>query len=107
MRGASNVEAFDIDTWSMENGEENATRNHCKNIRIRQGTIRDFEWPEQFDIILANINKNILLAEVANKNAGTNSKLFFIVVSLMVCYDIYSENDSIPFKKAASLLLEL
>ncbi|HWA33539.1 MAG TPA: 50S ribosomal protein L11 methyltransferase [Cyclobacteriaceae bacterium] len=64
MRGAKHVEAFDIDAWSIENGEENARRNGCGNIRIRQGTVRDFSWPEKFDIILANINKNVLLDEI-------------------------------------------
>lgn len=63
-RGAKYVEAFDIDAWSIENGVENASLNHCSNIRIRQGTIADFSWPEPFDIILANINRNILLSEM-------------------------------------------
>lgn len=63
-RGARLVEAFDIDEWSMVNGQENALLNHCNNIRIRQGTIVDFVWPEPFDIILANINRNILLKEM-------------------------------------------
>jgi ribosomal protein L11 methyltransferase len=63
-RGAKCVEAFDIDAWSIENGEENASLNHCSNIRIQQGTIADFSWHEPFDIILANINRNILLNEM-------------------------------------------
>lgn len=64
LRGACEVEAFDIDAWSLSNGEENVALNHCPNIRIRQGTIADFEWPHPFDIILANINRNILLQEM-------------------------------------------
>lgn len=63
-KGARRVESFDIDDWSLENGNENAERNHCLNITIRKGTIRDFLWPEQFEIILANINKNVLLDEL-------------------------------------------
>jgi ribosomal protein L11 methyltransferase len=63
-RGARKVEAFDIDEWSIENGLENAELNDCPNIRIRQGTIRDFIWPQPFDMILANINRNILLSEM-------------------------------------------
>lgn len=63
-RGASEVEAFDIDEWSLANGRENAELNHCDNIRIRQGTIADFHWVGLFDIILANINRNILLREM-------------------------------------------
>jgi ribosomal protein L11 methyltransferase len=63
-RGAAEIEAFDIDEWSIENGVENARLNHCTNIHIRRGTIADFSWPTPFDIILANINKNILLQEM-------------------------------------------
>lgn len=64
LRGASIVEAFDIDAWSIENGRDNIKQNKCRNIRIQQGTIRDFTWDDTFDIILANINKNILLDEL-------------------------------------------
>ncbi|HRI79024.1 MAG TPA: 50S ribosomal protein L11 methyltransferase [Cyclobacteriaceae bacterium] len=63
-RGAKKVEAFDMDEWSVPNGVENAETNNCSNINIRQGTIRDFLWPIPFDIILANINKNVLLDEM-------------------------------------------
>ncbi len=65
MRGANEVDAFDIDAWSLSNGEENAALNHCTNVRIRQGTIADFDWPRPFDIILANINRNILMQEMS------------------------------------------
>ena len=64
-RGAREVEAFDIDEWSMSNGKENVGLNHCNRVRIRKGTIADFTWDEPFDIILANINRNILLQEMA------------------------------------------
>lgn len=64
LRGAREVEAFDIDEWSIENGQENAALNKCSQIRIRRGTIADFEWETPFDIILANINRNILLREM-------------------------------------------
>ncbi len=63
-RGAKKIEAFDVDEWSIENGRENAEKNNCGNIVIRQGTIRDFSWPAPFDIVLANINKNVLLDEI-------------------------------------------
>jgi ribosomal protein L11 methyltransferase len=63
-RGAKKIQAFDIDDWSIENGEDNARLNKCENINIRKGTISDFTWPDKFDIILANINKNVLLAEM-------------------------------------------
>lgn len=62
--GAKEVDAFDIDEWSAINGEENIRVNNCNNIKIRQGKIRDLEFTGTFDIILANINKNILLDEL-------------------------------------------
>lgn len=62
--GAKSVEAFDIDEWSIVNGKENAEVNHCANINIRQGKIAELSFDTSFDIVLANINRNILLAEM-------------------------------------------
>ena len=62
--GAAQVEAFDIDEWSVENGQENAANNNCNNIHIQLGKISEVKLEGKFDIILANINKNILLAEL-------------------------------------------
>ena len=62
--GASQVEAFDIDDWSVENGNENIGINQCKNINIQQGKITEVQLSGSFDIILANINKNVLLDEM-------------------------------------------
>ena len=63
-RGASSVEAFDIDEWSVINGKENIEVNHCTNINLRQGKLSELSMEGTFDIILANINKNILLEEI-------------------------------------------
>lgn len=63
-RGASEVEAFDIDEWSVINGQENIENNGCPFIHIQQGKLADFEFAQPFDIILANINKNVLLSEM-------------------------------------------
>ncbi len=62
--GAKEVEAFDIDEWSVENGEENVVNNNCTNINIQLGKISEVKLEGKFDIILANINKNILLEEI-------------------------------------------
>lgn len=63
-RGASSVEAFDIDEWSVINGQENIDVNHCTNINLRQGKLSELSLDGPFDIILANINKNVLLEEI-------------------------------------------
>lgn len=63
-RGAEMVDAFDIDEWSVENGNENIANNGCKKIGLRLGTVRSLSFDQNFHIILANINKNILLDEM-------------------------------------------
>lgn len=63
-RGATEIEAFDIDEWSVVNGKENTEKNQCNNIHIQQGKINEVSLAGKFDVILANINKNILLAEM-------------------------------------------
>ncbi len=63
--GAREVEAFDIDEWSVSNGKENIEVNGCNNIVHQQlGKLSDFTFEGKFDIILANINKNVLLDEM-------------------------------------------
>lgn len=63
-RGAREIEAFDIDEWSVINGQENIENNHCNNIHLQQGKVANLGFQGLFDIILANINKNVLLAEL-------------------------------------------
>ncbi|MFZ6000542.1 MAG: 50S ribosomal protein L11 methyltransferase [Bacteroidota bacterium] len=61
--GAREVEAFDIDEWSVTNGNENAEVNRVA-VHIQQGKLDQLFFDSPFDIILANINKNVLLAEM-------------------------------------------
>lgn len=62
--GAGAVEAFDIDEWSVDNGNENVRINGCENIRIQLGKIVELALGEPYDVILANINRNVLLEEM-------------------------------------------
>jgi ribosomal protein L11 methyltransferase len=71
--GAAKVEAFDIDEWSVINGQENIEVNLCQNINIRQGKISELSFENNFDILLANINKNILLQEMHQYAAYLNA----------------------------------
>lgn len=61
-KGAGKTVAIDIDEWSVENSRENAARNNVE-LEISQGTA-DNLGREKFDIILANINRNILISDI-------------------------------------------
>lgn len=75
--GASSIIAFDNDPWCIENSEENFQINQTKNCSVLLGN-SIAEIPGEFDVILANINKNVLLAEIAHysKSVKTNGLLF-------------------------------
>ncbi len=60
--GASKIEAIDNDDWSIENANENILCNDCTRVELQKADSLDFMG--QFDIILANINKNVLLANM-------------------------------------------
>ena len=61
--GATFVRGFDIDEWSVENSIENASLNECEEVEFDKGTILD-ESARMYDVLLANINRNILLDEM-------------------------------------------
>ncbi|ERM83798.1 ribosomal protein L11 methyltransferase [Rhodonellum psychrophilum GCM71 = DSM 17998] len=62
--GAEQIEAFDIDDWCVDNGNENFELNDMHSVKMGLGTIREVNPQGQFDIVLANINKNVLLDEM-------------------------------------------
>ncbi len=63
--GASSVFAFDLEDWAFGNMPENFTLNNCQKISFAQGTVSTVTHPHKsYDIILANINKNVLLEEM-------------------------------------------
>lgn len=64
MRGASEVEAIDIDSWCYENSVENVARNNCERIKVFEGDA-SLLTDQKFDVIIANINRNILLEDMS------------------------------------------
>ena len=63
MRGALDIDAIDIDTWCVENTLENVQRNQCSKIKVKLGDASILEG-EIYDVIIANINRNILLEDI-------------------------------------------
>ena len=63
MKRAALVDAIDIDNWSYLNSLENVQRNNCKCISVFEGDAALLE-DRKYDIIIANINRNILLNDL-------------------------------------------
>ena len=64
MKGATPILAIDIDPWSYDNTLENMGINHIDNIEVKCGDA-SLLTEGTFDVILANINRNILLNDMA------------------------------------------
>ncbi len=63
MKGAKPIDAIDIDTWCYENSLENVQRNNCKHITVFEGDAT-LLINKKYDVIIANINRNILLNDM-------------------------------------------
>ena len=61
--GAKNCIGIDIDDWAEKNAKENAILNACKKTEFELGDVVKIE-DRKFDIVLANINRNIILADL-------------------------------------------
>lgn len=72
MREATSIEAIDIDPWCYENSLENISRNNCSDIVVRQGDA-SLLGDQNFDVIIANINRNILLQDLPTYKSVLNA----------------------------------
>ncbi|MDX9704932.1 MAG: 50S ribosomal protein L11 methyltransferase [Weeksellaceae bacterium] len=81
MKGADYVEGIDIDEWSVENSIENAKRNQV-DIIVKLGDVSQL-GNKNFDLILANINRNILMADLPEYIKNTNPNAEIILSGLM------------------------
>ena len=70
--GAREIFAIDIESWSVENTLENAERNGCKSIKALHGDVNLLK-NLKFDLILANINKNVLKSQLNSYLSALNA----------------------------------
>ena len=63
MKGAKPIDAIDIDNWCYLNSIENAERNNCSHIAVYEGDSSLLSG-RKYDVIIANINRNILLNDM-------------------------------------------
>ena len=71
--GANKIIAIDIESWAYENAIENVERNNCKKVEVFLGNV-DLIKPYTFDLILANINKNVLIKDMELYADSLNTK---------------------------------
>lgn len=64
--GATDVVAIDIDEFAYENAKENVVLNNTPDIEVRLGGADAIKEDDCFDYVIANINRNILLADMVN-----------------------------------------
>ena len=97
MRGAKEVDAIDIDNWCYINSLENVERNQCTQITVAEGDASIVSKTPKYDVILANINRNILLDDMQSYVQALNKEgaIFFS--------GFYTEDISAITEKAISL----
>src|SRR5690349_20501125 len=73
--GAALVTAVDNDDWSIANTDENLSRNRCTRVKLMKA--ETISGSGKYDIILANINKNVILENFSSlsKHLSTNGIL--------------------------------
>ncbi|MEJ1223556.1 50S ribosomal protein L11 methyltransferase [Sediminicola sp. 1XM1-17] len=99
MKGAAPVEAIDIDNWCYINAMENVERNQHPEIKVFEGDASLLEG-KKFDVIIANINRNILLEDIPTYAKCLNSK------GLLFLSGFYQEDMEIISDKCKEVGLE-
>ena len=79
--GAKSVWAIDNDDWSIENATENIEKNFCKIIKIQKAD--HFASGEKFDVILANINRNVILDNISDIHAAMQKGSVLLLSGLL------------------------
>ena len=97
MQGAKKVLAIDNDRWSYESTLENSKINNTPDVEALLGDATLLPGQEKFDIVLANINKNILLNDMAAYNRCLKKGGF-------ICFSGFYETDLNDIKQKAESL---
>lgn len=90
--GASDIQAIDIDEWSYENSVENATLNNTEEIDFKLGDVTDIN--RKFDVVLANINRNIILEDI-NKYIDSMNRNSDLLLSGFLSEDVVIIRDKV------------
>ena len=93
---AEKVLAIDYDGWSIENASENIERNRCRKIQL----IKEDHFPggEKWDIILANINLHVILANMQSFHQNLNNNGLLIISGIL--QEDRTEVESLAFSQS-------
>ncbi len=81
--GASAVMAIDNDEWSFANAVENCGCNNTEHVMVKQATLSDLNPEDKFDIILANINRHILLEYMHDMSNVARADATFLLSGIL------------------------
>ncbi len=81
--GAGFTWAVDIERPSYENTLENAALNGVAIEKVTHGTLEDVDTQQRFDIILANINRNVILASLASLHQRMKPEALLFVSGIL------------------------
>ena len=79
--GSADVLAIDNDEWSIENSKENIERNNCNHIKIEHRNNADVK--RSFDLILANINRNVIIDNLSFLSSQLNENGSLLISGLL------------------------
>ncbi len=65
MRGAASIDAVEIDEFAYNNAAENLELNHAEHVRLHLGDATTLAEIRDIDLFIANINRNIITADMA------------------------------------------
>ncbi len=104
--GASHCDAIDIDEWAFENALENIERNKCNQIHCIMGGAEAITIDMNYDLILANINRNILTRDMHlyNKALHTGGAILLSGFYLNDKKDIHEIAQSLGWKLTSQQL---
>jgi ribosomal protein L11 methyltransferase len=80
--GAASVLAIDNDPWSIENARENCERNGCSRVEVRLES--EVPADRTFDVVIANINRNVLLQTAEQLKRITAPGGYLLLSGLLV-----------------------
>ena len=98
MLGARKVTAIDIDEWAFKGTIENAKLNKVTNLKVQHGDASLLD-KESYDLILANIQKNVILQDIEKYVSVLNDE------GLLILSGFYKQDTKDIIGKASELLL--